>query len=340
LLATVGDGYVVLDGQKTISRAIPGQLSASYVSVIANTSEGALFFERDDRLPTWKLGATGWEIAMLAPAFEPDPVGDAIAFEKDRKTWYETRVLVGPGKMIYTVSGTGVSAGTRTTTRRVDGKAVRLGRETSLLYPSSSFITADGTLWNPFFDGLRRFQNGRWETVQGLPESKSPSELEPLNHDGPPWFLLDGFQHDLWRLDHGKKGEDPRLTRIKVEVDGKAAAINNGLPWSDRTLLLATRRGMRSYSSATQTLSRINLPEPPQPATTLVRDGLGRLWWGIEQGLGLSEPGAKTSEAFDRVPWVGRSPVYALAADPQHADGVIAALGSRGVALVRASQTR
>ena len=247
-------------------------------------------------------------------------------------------MLAGPGGMIYTVSGTGVSAGTRTTARRVDGKAVRLGRETSLLYPSSSFITADGSLWNAFFDGLRRFQNdGRPQTCNAREQLAA---LEPLNHDGPPWFLLDGFEHDLWRLDHGAKGESPRLTRVKVHEGGKALAVEKGIPWFDGSLLLATPLGLRAYAPATQILSRINFPEPPQPATTLVRDGLGRLWWGSEKGLGLSEPGARTTEAFDRVPFVGRSPVYALVPDPQHADGIIAALGSRGVAFVRARPTR
>ena len=98
--------------------------------------------------------------------------------------------------------------------------------------------------------------------------------------------------------------------------------------------------GLRTYAPTTHTLSAVDLPEPPQPATKLVRDGLGRLWCGGERGLALSEPGAKIAETLDCVPWVGRSRVHALAPDPQHADGVIVALGSRGVAFVRARQTR
>ena len=40
MLATIGDGYVLLDGQKASPRAIRGQLAASDVSSIANTQEG------------------------------------------------------------------------------------------------------------------------------------------------------------------------------------------------------------------------------------------------------------------------------------------------------------
>ena len=69
--------------------------------------------------------------------------------------------------------------------------------------------------------------------------------------------------------------------------------------------------------------------------------GAGTIWTAriSLRGLWLGEPGAKTPEAFDRVPWVGQSEVYAIAPDPNHADGVIVALGSRGVAFVRARAT-
>ena len=117
---------------------------------------------------------------------------------------------------------------------------------------------------------------------------------------------------------------------------GKALRVDDAIPWPDDSLLLATDAGLRAYSPDARKLSRVDLPEPPQPATTLVRDGLGRLWMGggtiwtariSSRGLWLGEPGAKTPEAFDRVPWVGRNEVYAIAPDPQHADGVIVALG-------------
>jgi hypothetical protein len=345
VLATVGDGYVLLEGTKPTAHSLPGQLGASSVYAVENTSEGTFFFEGDDRLPTWTLGAKGWEVASLAPPFEIDPADEAAELEKDDEGWYETCVLVGPGGSIYTVSGTGVSAGTRTTGRRVGAKSLRLGRETSSLDPSSSFITADGTLWNASSGELKKFAMGRWETVAHFLGAGSLSRLTPVNTNGPPWLLLDAHADHLWRLGYGAKGDKPQLTRVEITEAGKTLRVDHAIPWSDDSLLLATDAGLRAYSPHVRKLSRVDLPEPPKPATTLVRDGLGRLWMGggsiwtdriSSRGLWLGVPGAKTPEAFDPVPWVGRNEVYAIAPDPQHPDGVIVALGPQGVAFVRA----
>src|SRR6185437_15553533 len=129
------DGFVAVEGTKVTSHSLPGQLGASRVSRTEDTSEGSLFLEGDDRLPSWMLREDGWQVVSLAPPFQIDPAGDAAEIEKDAETWYETCVLVGPLGSVYTVSGTGVSEGTRTTARRVDGKSFRLGRETSSLDP-------------------------------------------------------------------------------------------------------------------------------------------------------------------------------------------------------------
>jgi hypothetical protein len=337
VLATVGDGYVLLQGTKATSHALPGQLGASAVHEIKNTSEGTFFSEGDHRLPIWRLGTKGWEVASLAPPLEPDPASDAAAFEAEQKSWYETRVIVGTGGMIYTVSETAVSPGTRTTARRVDGKSERVGRETSSLIASASFMTADGTLWNAFYSELKRFENGLWKTLVKLPEGSNPSDLEPLNTNGPPWLLLSDFGH-LWRLEHGARGEDPRLTKVEIQEAGKAIEVHDAIPWSDGTLLFATSAGLRAYVSATSKLSKVDLPEPAQPAVALARDGQGRLWLGGGNGLWMAEPGGKTLEAFDRVPWLGSSAVSALSPDPERKDGIIVALGPRGVAFVRANQ--
>ncbi len=338
VLATVGDGYVLLDGAKTTPRALPGQLGAAGVDRVENTSEGTFFFEDDERLTSWRVGAKGWEIASLDPPYEPDPANDFADIEKDDETWYETRVLVGPGGAIYTVSGAAMSPGTRTTARRVNGRSERLGREVSSLDLSSSFITADGALWNAGFDGLMRFEKGRWGHVTPFPEGKGPSSPEPLETSGPPWLLLDTFGHHLWRLEHGAMGENPRISPVVLQEGGKALRIDDAIRWADGELLLATDVGLRGYAPATQRISRADLPEPAEPATTLVRDRLGRLWLGGATGLWLSEPGTKAPEVLDRVPWIGRGGVLALVPDPRHDDGVIAALGSRGVAFVRAGR--
>jgi hypothetical protein len=290
----------------------------------------------------------GWETVALAPPVEPDPDNRAAELETDEDTWSYNRVLVSPSGAIYTVSGTSLSpGGRRTTARRVDGKTVRLGRETSSLDPTSSFLTADGTLWNADSGELKRFEKGRWETVAQAPQDEKPFSLRSLNTNGPPWLLLDGRNFNLWRLDHGVKGHQPQLTPVEISEGGKTLRIDDAIAWSDDSLPLATDAGLRAYSTSARKLSRVDFPEPPQPATTLVRDGLGRLWLGggsiwtaraSSTGLWLVEPGAKAPEALDRVPWIRWSEVYALAPDPHHADGVIAALGSRGVAFVRAGQ--
>jgi hypothetical protein len=146
------------------------------------------------------------------------------------------------------------------------------------------------------------------------------------------------------RLDIGTPGDRPRLDRLEIGEGGKALRVDDATAWSDESLLLATGAGLRTYTPSTGKLARVDLPEPPRPPTALVRDGLGRLWlgagsvWtarGSAEGLWLIDPEAGTLETLDRVPWVGRSEVYALAPDPQHPGGVIAALGPRGVAFVR-----
>ncbi|AGA27923.1 hypothetical protein [Singulisphaera acidiphila] len=336
VLATVGDGYVLLEGTKVIPRGLPGQIGASNVSKIMNTSEGTFFFEGDDRLPAWTLRENGWEVASLAPPFLIDPAGDAAEIEKHEESWYETHVLVGPDGAISTVSGTGVSDGTRTTARRVDGKSLRLGRETSSLNPSASFITADGILWNVSSGDLKRFEKGRWKTVAQIPGADVPYHLNPINKQGPPWLLLDRPDKTLWQLKRGVQGDDPRLTPIEIQEGEKTLHISAAIPWSSEAILLATDSGLRVYDPATQRLSKVDWGEPLQPVNALAQDGLGRLWLGCKRGLWMVEAGGKTMEPFDRVPWIWQNEVDALAPDPRHEDGVIVALGSRGAAFVRA----
>jgi len=337
LIATVADGYVVLEGTKAASRRLPGQLGASRIDRVENTAEGALCFEWDDQFPAWKLGEKGWEIASVAPPVEPDPGNDVGDFEKDQESWYETRVLVDRRGSMFTVSGTAITPGTRTTARRVDGKSERLGRETSSLSPPATFLTADGTLWNASDATLSRFEQGRWETVARAPplQDMNPYRLKVVHTDAPPWLLLEKAQDDLWRLLPGVGNDPPRLERVAIREGGKRLPVNDAIPWHGGALLLATDAGLRAYDPVAGKLSRTGLPEPASRATSLVRDGQGHLWLGGTRGLARLEAGGKTVESLDRVPWVGRSEVSALAPDPRHGDGVLVALDERGVAAVR-----
>ncbi|MFO0951200.1 MAG: hypothetical protein U0835_08620 [Isosphaeraceae bacterium] len=341
VFATVADGYLTLNGGKTTSCGVPGQLGASDVSELLNSTEGILAQESDDRLPVWTLGADGWRAPTFAPPYQPAPANenDGLDLEKDEDDWYETRVLVGPDGAIWTVSASSCSPGTRTSGRRVNGKTERVGREVSWIDPSSSFITADSTLWNVSSDGLNRFQGGLWQVVGKLPDEKRPRRPRAVGTKGPPRVLRDALDGQLWRLDHGRRGENPRLSPVKSVEAGKPLRVHDAIDWTDGTILLATDAGLRTIPLAGGPLSRVDLPEPPSPATSLVRDGQGRLWLGGEKGLWMFEPGAKVVEDLARVPWVGRGGVRDLVADPAHADGVIAALGERGVASVRLRRT-
>jgi hypothetical protein len=156
--------------------------------------------------------------------------------------------------------------------------------------------------------------------------------------------LLDARNFSLWRLDHGERADRPRLTPIAVAEENRTLRIDDAIAWRDDSLLLATGAGLRTFTRSTGKLSRVDFPEPTRPPTTLRRDGLGRLWlgggsvWtarGSARALWLIDAEARTLESLDRVPWVGRSEVYALARDPNHPDGVIAALGERGVGFVQ-----
>ena len=193
---------------------------------------------------------------------------------------------------------------------------------------------------NAFSVIRKRFDKnkGRWETVLRLPAREGPVSLEPLNTNGPRWYLLDPYQHRLWRLDHGAPKENPRLTRVAINSGQRPIDIHAAIPWADDAFLLATDSGLMTFSPATGKAVAAGLPEPARVVTTLVRDRLGRLWLGNEKGLWLSEPGAKSVEAFDRVPWLAQGGVEGLTPDPAHADGIIAALGRRGVAFVRAEK--
>jgi hypothetical protein len=62
--------------------------------------------------------------------------------------------------------------------------------------------------------------------------------------------------------------------------------------------------------------------------------GRGRLWLGGE-GLAVFEADGKTLRPLDELPTPGRSKIDAIAADPAHPDGTIAAVEDRGVVFVR-----
>ncbi len=343
ILATSGDGFVLLAGDKATSHSLPGQLSADSIIRVQNTAEGTLFFEEDDRdegesFPPWTLGTAGWKPASLGPEAELAPAKKGNEdTENNPAADDQTRVLVDPSSGdIYTVTGNDRPRGTVTTSRHTKGQTVVLGKETSL-QPRSCFIAA-GTLWCAAYSELKRFENGRWKTVSPLPDAKGRHQMSPINTTGPPWLLLDSAYHTLWRFEHGAQAENPQLTRLPLKEGTKLLQTSAAIPWSNAAVLLATDQGLRVYNPTKGAVARPDFPEPPQHTQVLARDALGRLWLGGENGLWLLDTAAKTLESLEAVPPIARNEVYSLAPDPHHEDGIIAALGSGGVAFLRTPQ--
>lgn len=338
VLATASDGLVEVDGSQVKSHVVSTRLGASDVRRILMTAEGLLFIEGDDG-PAWKLAPQGWRVVDHAPPFEADPNSDAPQFERDLKGWATTRVLVGPGGTISTVSDSGVSPGTVVTARREDGRAVVLGRETAYVAAADVFMTPDGALWACRDGWLRRFLDGRWKRVVELTQD-GPFDAVAVVTKAPPWVIFDRFEHgpELWRLDPGEGDVPPRLSRVPTREGDAGLTIHGAASWTDDTVALSTDAGLRTYTPSTGVHAKVDLPDPEAPTDVLACDALGRLWLGGGAGLRLAIPGAKAVEAFADVPSIGKAEVLALAPDPDHPDGVIASLGSRGIVFIRAAK--
>ena len=331
LFATIGDGYVSLDGAKEARHAVAGQLGASRVNRVENTAEGALVFGGYDDLNPWQFREGGWREADLTPPFKPATAdGPEAAVEGPDNAWRENTVLVGPRGSVYTVSATGWSPGTRTTARWHDGKPQVLGREQSSQVAQATFVTPDGELWSAWYGDLRRLIEGRWRDVARLPgaDPKGPQVeqvgenqfqivgrgleigwgLKTVGTAGPPWVLLDGREGHLLRLAYGAGVKDPALTLLGVSEGGKELPVRDALPWSDGVLLLATDAGLRTYRPDTGLVARAELPEPLRAVRVLARDGSGRLWLAGD-GLWLVEPGGKALHDLAPLASIGHGPV-------------------------------
>ena len=196
---------------------------------MTNTSEGPLFFEGDEPAPDLDARRKGWEVAALAPPFEIDPANDAAEFEKDAEGWYETSVLVGPGGAIYTVSGTGVSDGTRTTGpgRR---KVLQARPGNILAGPVVVFHHGRRHPVERLVRQLEEVREGKMGNRRSVSPAGSLSGLTPLNTNGPPWLLLDGYNDNLWRSELRAQGDKPQLTRVEITEAGKTRRVDDAIP--------------------------------------------------------------------------------------------------------------
>jgi hypothetical protein len=340
LLATMADGCVALDGEKATPTAVSGRVAPEGMDDVANSAEGLLLRNRWDLEETeistvWRFGKDGWKPVDFSPPFEMDPANPEPEWEEGYTFWHFPYVLVGPDGSIITVNQSGASPGTRTVARWAGGKAIRMGREVSERLAHESFITGDGVLWNDSDDRLHRFRDGQWRLAYDHSD-RHVGGLDPIGTKGPPWTLLDPKRQSLWRLRYDADGRNTRLVGLKVEEGGVERKVFDAIPWTGDLLLLATDEGLRTFDPAGEILARIGLSEPPAPARKLARDGLGRLWLGGEAGCWLVDIGSRSAESFEPVPWIKEAGVRALGPDPEHPDGIVAVLGDRAVAFLRA----
>jgi hypothetical protein len=346
ICATGVDGYISIADGKDASHALPGQFGLDRTWQIINSAEGVLYSARDDHEPTWRLKADGWKVVDLAPPCELAP--DDALVGRNNPSWAETRVMVGPGGTVVTVSA---SSMTRTTARRLGDKSEILGREKSSLNVPGCFITPDGALWSTWFGDLLRFADGRWRVVADLPGAAPRDEhgvrtdlrglevgrgARTIGDAGPPWLLLDRDETQLLSLVYGSEFKDPKLDAVRITEAGAALKILDAIPLSKGELLLATDKGLRRFEIASAKVQPSPLPVPDRPVTSLARDGLGRVWLAGE-GLWVVDADGKRLHDCGSLPMMGRTEIVTIAADPERRDGVIVSLGERGVAFVRVS---
>jgi hypothetical protein len=186
-------------------------------------------------------------------------------------------------------------------------------------------------------------ENGRWSKATGYDWPRGVGRTEwngigwalcAINDAGPPWILHDRTNELLLRLSHGPNFENPWLEVSPLNEDGQRLDVRDTISWTKGELLLATDRGLRTFPIHGGRVATPALDAGGRPVTHLVRDGRGRLWLGGE-GLAVLESDGKTLHSLDELPLPGRSKIVAMAADPQHPDGAIAAVEDRGVVFVR-----
>ncbi len=115
----------------------------------------------------------------------------------------------------------------------------------------------------------------------------------------------------------------------------RALEIRDAIPWTKSELMLATDRGLRLFALDGDKLLPAPINTGGRSIARICRDGRGRLWFGGEGLAVVDAGGGKMPVPLDDLPMMGRAKIDALAADPDHPDGIIAAIDGRGVVFVR-----
>ena len=145
----------------------------------------------------------------------------------------------------------------------------------------------------------------------------------------------------VFRLTYGSGSKDSRMEVIPPIQAGRPEPlkVRDAIAWSNGELLLATDRGLRTFAIDGGRLAVPALETGGRSVSRLTRDGRGRLCLGGE-GLAVLDVHGRTVHPLDELPMLGRLTIQALAADPAHPDGAIAAVKGRGVVFVRVDPAR
>ena len=225
------------------------------------------------------------------------------------------------------------------------GKPERVLTTEACFADDSVFTTPDGQVWAVgWWSSVRRntlwhLVGSEWQVVGPAPDAgRCPRVVEA---QGPPWLVLAGHSDrgaNALLLRPAKGTEPTQLVGVKFAgAETKASQIHDAIAWAPGQFVLATDLGVLLYDAATDSLSKPPFPPPNDKIRSLCRDGLGRVWMAGD-GLWVTNAAATAVRDIRAAVPIAPADIGSLAADPDHRDGAILALGRRGVLFLRAEE--
>jgi hypothetical protein len=355
ILATSGDGYATLSGDKRVPHAMAGQLQIDMVNLVAGTTEGVLVADADDVNGTWLVRDGKVARVHMAPPLDAAAEGG----------WLDVQVLLGPRGSLYSFSSTISDPVRRVVVRWRDGTAMVLsdqrmpgeswtegkgepplgnavrfvtdGKGEVRILASTAFVTPDGAVWRiGLGNKLQRLDEAaRWVDAGNAPESGINSEpLRAVSDGGPPWIMAGRF--GLWKMSVAAAGK-ALLEGLTVTNDEGADVI----VWSAATmpgnrLLVAGYPGFWIVDLETMKGSRLDLKSPKADVHAVACDGLGRFWL-VGSGVWMVEADERTVHRIDLGQTICGGYLKTVASDPAAPDAVFAA-GSAGLVRIQVPQ--
>jgi len=314
---TAQDGLLrIREGQFT-QYLVPAQIGDDWIQTILPGNGTSLL----DGSNLWRYTADGWQATSIFPPTPPN----------ERDSWYEYRLMLDPERRPVAICRSNIIPGSTALTRWKDGKVEILASETGRHISFSArggFATPDGSYWCADYGELLRLVNGKWKVVGKRPD-KSLWGLRVVGQDQPPWTLH--CENKLYRLTPENGAHEATLTPISLSID--LGDIHGALPFKSGQILLACAKGFRLFDEKSENISECPFAAPNGVVRALCRDGRGRIWLA-GSSLWMVDAKGKVYD-FSKLNRYGAM-AHAIGADSKNADGVIAALGWRGVLFVRA----